>query len=224
MPDRKFWLLESPESERYRASWRDGEVDTETVYCPKYPGHQRGGKRLDPLSVNVNIKDSRLPDFLWTWYSECLIQDNVQKAFREEGLTGYELTPALVYVNNLAIPATFSELVVTGWGGVASPESGVRLLTECPYCMHRIYSGFNDAKHLIDWSKWDGSDFFMIWPLPRYIFVSDRVAQMVKQRFSGAELLAADKMQVGKTLTPGRLSYWMSEQRAHEIGDPLSIF
>jgi len=221
--NRNFWLLNPPESVRYRAAWRAGEVDTETVYCTKYPGHQRSGRRFDPLSVNV--RGDSLPDFVWTWYSECLIQDSVQRVFREEGLRGYELKPVRMYLNDVSISTpTFWELVVTGWGGVASPESGVRLVSECPYCRHRVYSCFNDPKQLIDWSKWDGSDFFMIWPLPRFIFVSDKVAKLVSQRFSGAELQAFDEIRCGKTLTPGRLSYWMPEPRAREIGEPLDIF
>ena len=42
---------------------------------------------------------------------------------------------------------------------------------------------------LIDASKWDGSDFFMVWPLPLFIFVTDRVVRAIHDsRLTGGVL------------------------------------
>ena len=41
------------------------------------------------------------------------------------------------------------------------------------------YSDFTNPEFLIDESQWDGSDFFMVWPLPRFIFVSNRGPRLI---------------------------------------------
>ena len=115
---------------------------------------------------------------------------------------------------------------MTGWAGIAPAESGVRLVERCDGCGHIRYSGCENSDALIDVSQWDGGDFFMVWPLPKYIFVTDRVAQLVRDnRLMGAVLeRPADLRFTSGGFSPGRLSYWMPEQRAHEFGDALGIY
>jgi hypothetical protein len=83
-----------------------------------------------------------------------------------------------------------------------------------------------EPSRLIDAGAWDGSDLFVIWPLPRYRFGSDRLAKILRQeKITGVKLIPARDipMKTGNTLSPGRLTHWMPERRAHELGDPLGI-
>lgn len=239
-----FWKLSKPDSVRGLAEWDDTVKFGEGIRCPVNPGHGRGGKRITDLSVLLTSKT--IPDFVWTWYSDCLIQDHVLRFFREQGFTGFEVRPAHARmkirakhpdpcddnpglrageVAQLEIP-TLWELVVTGWAGMAPPESGVRLAKLCPACNYREYSCFTDATKLIDESQWDGSDFFMVWPLPRYIFVTDRVAKAIRGRkLRGSQLKPSSRLECGTSgLAPGRLSHWMPEDRARQLGEPLGIY
>ena len=121
-----------------------------------------------------------------------------------------------------------SELLVTGWGGIAPESSGIREVDRCRACGHLLYSGIEEPRELIDIDKWDGSDFFIVWPLPRYRFVTARVAQVCnKYRLSGVSLnrnFPSPSRAVLPGYSPGRLSYYMPPQRAHLLGDDLQIF
>jgi hypothetical protein len=197
----------------------------ESVSCPLMPGHGRTGRRLTPLSVTLRRQPTE--DFVWTWYSECLVTQKVVDLFRSEGFTGYDLQPVTARLQSKAggLSSQLRELVVTGWAGIARRESGVVLVEECSGCGLKRYSCFNSPEFLIDSSNWDGTDFFMVWPLPKFIFVTDRVAAAVgKANLRGARLVPLHQLHCEGTLGGGRLSYWMPEERAHELGDPLGIY
>jgi hypothetical protein len=43
--------------------------------------------------------------------------------------------------------------------------------------------------NLLDQNQWDGSDFFMVWPYPKFIFITARVAEFIKKyKLTGARL------------------------------------
>lgn len=226
----RFWNLDPPDDERKLAEWDDSVVLGGPIYCSANPGHRRAGKRLTNLSVVLPRRD--VPDFVWTWKSECLVQDRVLTVFREHGITGFEVRPASAHfrVRTEADPPRLWELVVTGWGGVAPEASGVRLLESksCSVCGHLVYSGFDDPSRLIDESQWDGSDIFIVWPLPRFIFVTERVADVIRSyKLTGVVLQRQEDLRVRNllgTLAPGRLSHHMPEARARELGEPLGIY
>lgn len=225
MPESTFWSLASPNSTARLAKWVDGEMDLEQVICPIDEGHRRGGKRLTNLSVT--LPGRTVHDFVWTWQSECLVQEHVLDLLRKRGFTGFDVRPVRARFKRASEgePPRLWELIVTGWAGMASPTSGIRLLERCPGCGDSVYSGVNNLGAVIDASKWDGSDFFMVWPLPKFIFVTDRVAQVVRQsRLAGAVLKQPRDVNLsGGTVGGGRLSYWMPEDRARELGRPLGI-
>src|SRR5207244_4348579 len=82
----------------------------------------------------------------------------------------------------------FRELVVTGWGGVAPKSSGVRLIESCSNCGLLTYSRVLEWTNLFDERQWDGSEIFIIWPLPRYIMVTNRVASLINSnRLTGVK-------------------------------------
>jgi hypothetical protein len=224
MAETRFWHLAHPDSTARNAEWVDREMEIEQVVCPANGMHRRGGKRLTHLSVALRGKG--VEDFVWTWYSECLVQDHVLQLFKARGLSGYEVRPVKARFKRGSeheVPKLW-ELMVTGWAGMASAKSGIKLVERCDSCGDLSYSGCDDPERLIDVSEWDGSDFFMIWPLPKYIFVTDRVVHIIRDnRLKGAVLRHLRELDLSGGFGPGRLSYWMPEERAHELGKALDI-
>lgn len=226
MSKQLFWVLSSPESLSKKAEWDHEVMDMEQVICPIDPGHQRGGKRLGDL--NVELPSGSVQDFVWTWYSECLIQDHVLATFLNERFSGFEVKPVVAKFKSGAkgIPVLW-ELVKTGWSGMARPESGIERTLYCDACKHAKYSGIKDGSQLIDESKWDGCDFFAVWPLPGFIFVTQRVVDCIRDhRLTGVVPKPVDTMSgvgLDSGLGGGRMSYWMPESRAHELGKTAGI-
>ncbi len=98
----------------------------EINHCPDHANHQRGGRRLKDLSVV--LPDSQVQDFVWTWYSECLIQDHTLEMLRSNGLTGFDVRPVKARFSTSAHqPPRLWELVLTGWAGLAGRKSGIQL-------------------------------------------------------------------------------------------------
>jgi hypothetical protein len=150
----------------------------EQVICPLEPGHQRGGKRLNDLSIT--LPRGTVQDFVWTWYSEWLFQCQVLTLFRSEGFTGFNVKPVKA----------------------------------------RFKKGTDDDK------QWDGSDVFIVWPMPCFVFVSERVANCIRDHQLTGVLLRDVRglTDVGKDgLSAGRLSDWMPESRARESGERAGI-
>jgi hypothetical protein len=225
MAERQFWRLAKPHSTARYAEWARGEMDLEQVICPVNPGHRRGGKRLTNLSVV--LPGRTVEDFVWTWQTECLVQDHLLELFRKSGFTGFDVKPVKAAFKRASEqePPRLWELIVTGWAGIASAESGVNLVERCNTCGSLRYSGCSNVEKLIDASQWDGSDFFMVWPLPKFIFITDRVARVIREnRLAGVTIQRfADLRFASGSFSPGRLSYWMPEDRARELGGTLGI-
>jgi len=199
---------------------------TDLVTCPIYPGHRRSGPRLSPLDL---LLPNRPTDFLWTAASDCLIQDDVLEAFNAAGVTGFAAHHAKARFRRPqpGAPPVLWELKVIGWGGMARPESGIALdaSRSCQYCGHLVYSRFTNPAALIDPSAWDGSDVFIVWPLPRYIMFTEKAAAIIRrEEFTGTTLLDLAELEVSTgSLSPGRLSYWFPEEAARRLGLPLGI-
>ena len=140
MPNSQFWCLQWPESSRRLASWAAGEVQTEKIVCPINDGHQRQGKRLSDLSVTL----PRYPvqDFVWEWGGGCLLRDSAIELLKDNRFTGFEVKPVKVrFKRGSGEPPRLWELVVTGWGGMAPPGSGIRLIESCLACGSPHYLG-----------------------------------------------------------------------------------
>ena len=217
-----FWRLESTEDTDNVADW-DDEVDLEQIICPLDPGHQRAGRRIGEL--RIVLANKAVPDFVWI--NELLIQDHVLASFKEQGFTDFEVRPATARWRRPAersIP-TLWEVVVTGWAGMAPQSSGIRLIKACSACGLLRYSGFSDPGKIVDQNQWDGSDFFIVWPMPKFILVSDRVADFVRSmRYTGVRFVRPEGIEPCNGFGPGRLRYWMPEARARELGEPLGIY
>ncbi len=231
-----FWVLNRP-AKGSPQSWVTSAhrlEDFEAVICPADDGHNRQGKRVTPLTVTVY--SAMVTDIVQAVpFYECFLTDRVVDLFQSNGFTGFEVKPVEAVSNRTTDrkPPRLWELVVTGWGGVAPPESGVKLLSECPDCGCMFYSRWTKPGRLIDPSQWDGSDFFVVWPLMlwsmfRQVFVTDRVARAIREHgITGVGLTAQGELPVSREappLVPGRLSYYMPEARAREVGEPLGIY
>lgn len=220
-----FFLLSEPRPNRCVADLApDGNFQTEKILCQVFPGHQRS-RRLSAYDVIVPCDPP--PDVIFTWMSACLIQEKVKQILLNEHLTGFCTRPAQAKIKATSDQISVSELIVTGWAGVAPASSGIREIERCKGCGYLRYSPIEEPKELIDAKSWDGSDFFMIWPLPRYIFVTERVVEIFKRyALSGVVFEQYFPFSPGRShgYSPGRLSYYMPSDRAHAIGDEADIY
>ncbi len=202
------------------------ESALEIIRCPTDPGHERDGKRLTNLTVV--LPDSEVQDFVCTWYSELLIQTRALQVLKSVGITGFEVEPVVArFEKSSERPPELWELRVTGWAGIAKPESGIHLdeALTCRVCGHLRYTGLANPEQLIDEKTWDGSDFFMVWPMPRYVFVTEQVAAVVRDyHLTGVKVVPVGELKKTDGFTPGRLHYYMPEDRARQLGEPLGIY
>jgi len=188
-----------------------------TQLCERNPDHTRRQIRRTPL--RLEFRGVGLTDFLWTSYSEAIVGEDVVRVFAEWGMDGCEFVPVeLENTMGDPIAADLYELRVTGWGGMASVESGVRVLKECPHCKRRVFSGYTDPSQLVDLDAWDGSDIFTVWPLPRYLLATESVKELLAARqLTGVKAVPVAKLPkvVAGTLTPGNIRDWFDENRAN---------
>lgn len=218
-----FWVLRKPRWPS-PAEW-DESVHTESVTCPANEGHRRSGRRIGSLRI---ILSTRKPaDFVWTWYSDLLIGTRALELLNDAKITGFTTKPAVAfYRDGQEAPEKRYEIVVTGWGGLARPESGIHFDEEqsCSACGMLQYTGLENPELLCAEDQWDGSDIFMVWPLPAFPLVTERFVDVVRQhRLSGLECLPVEQLPPIATLGPGRLSYVMPKDRARILGGPLGI-
>jgi hypothetical protein len=212
--DRSMCIVESAE-----------DLHFEKVRCSADWGHARPGRRLNQLNVLVPCKP--VPDVMFTQFHDYLMLDRVREEFVGNGITGINFVSTKAMVKRTAGGLTLWEAVAVGWGGHVSPKSGVHLEEECSVCHHRHYSAISDPERLIQLDQWDGSDVFMIWPLPKFMFVTERAARLITQsRITGINLLKAlpPSLIESDGFGPGGLGLWMPDERAHMIGDPLGIY
>ncbi len=214
----KFLLLCPADNSKLRAEWTSGKNEVERITCPINQGHARPGRRLSPLDVSL----SKLPgerSLVWTWYGELLASQAVVDLLRVNGFTGFNAIPAIVRTRRAEMVRTaFFELCITGWGGLPARESGIRRIQHCPGCNLSIYSCFDDGKHLIDVDQWDGSDFFFVWPAPRFLFVPAGVVEMLtREKISGWAARELAEVNCSSQLTPGALDCWLPLDKIDEI-------
>lgn len=245
----KFWCLSEPDSTVGLAE-RDRQR-IEELEKLRGPVGLQAAERTD-IALPVLVTSRKLKDFVWTWNFNCLVQDRVLDLFRSLGFTGFEVLPIEARAKrrkpgadwdenvrafmeeqaaSIEIPRLW-EIMVTGWGGIAPPESGIKFLGYKECCIKGVtgpsYSKLTNAHYLIDEKQWDGSDFFIVWPIAKYIFVSDRVAKIIKNnKLRGCKLEPSEALVdpfAGYTYNPCGLRYYLPEKRAREIGEPLGIY
>ncbi len=137
----KFWILE-PHKTRL-AKWDSGNIWKKRDSAQEgYAGFGGPANRL--LDLRVVPKTADIPDFVWT-VPDCLIRTEALDMLHDQGFTGFQVRhvwarldsslvqdgsgadDAVVEVSSMASARVENvwELVVTGWGGLAGPGSGV---------------------------------------------------------------------------------------------------
>jgi hypothetical protein len=167
LEDSEFYLFRAPESDRCLCTFApDATVRKEQITCPINPGHGRNGRFLSDFDLVVPC--SPPADVLFDWGTHRFVQEKALDIIRSEGLTGFWTKPAKARMKRTGESVPIRQLCVSGWGGVVAPESGIRMDEYCPGCQFSHYSPMTDPASLIDPLAWDGSDFFIIWPLPGF--------------------------------------------------------
>jgi hypothetical protein len=179
------------------------------------------------VQVGHNKRDQML---IWTWppWPFAIIHDRLVENLRSEGFTGHALRPATVRFRDGALSDEYKRLLVTGWGGMARPESGIRLKHACPGCLYKSYTELSDASELIDRSQWTGEDLFVVWPMPYFVFITSRLAEfLIASRTKSFSLRALEQ-----TLGPfageygfgvGSLGDTLPRDLALKYGKPLGV-
>jgi hypothetical protein len=219
-----FFLLDRQRPSECRVD-SGADIEYEQVICRLDRGHTRAGRRMNQL--NVVVPCDPVPDLMFTEFHEYLMTGRARDQFIAREITGIDFVPTKAVSKRTREHLTVWEAIVLGWGGQAAPESGVRVEEECPVCHHRHYSRISDPERLIQLDQWDGSDVFMIWPLPAFMFVTEKVIDLIiENSITGATWRKSlpPHLLEGDGYSPGGLALWMPEERARVIGDPLGIF
>jgi hypothetical protein len=222
--DGEFFHLTGPDEPSRKAEWGKGNE-----YAIAPDGETYAWRFQRPFRCIV--RKQQMGNIIWSGWIQCLISDRVLNLFRDEGVTGFEVHPAdprLMFPHDPK-DAVFWLLTVTGWGGMARPESGITGLND-PTGLDRLaYSRCTNPGEIIDPTQWDGSDFFIVWPLPNYWWVTSKVANLLKEHKLKRFTLVPPQdltfgLQSGEIdFLPGRLRQYFSEERAKQIGGPLGI-
>lgn len=216
----EFWFLDVPIGAK-RTEVDQGNLLLEVVDCPINAGHRRPGKRINNLAVVFSGDESA--DIVWTWESDLIVSNRLVELLRGEQLTGWSIRPVqVVSPSKTATPRW--ELSPHGWGGLALPASGVRLKERCEGCGLLVYGGLTDPSAIVDIERWDHSDMFLVWPLPRFVLCTARLVEaFVRHDVTGVSFKRLAELHVSDPITPGRLSYWMPRDLADRHGAGLGI-
>ena len=224
-----YFNLTRPASEHLLADVAKGapKAQMEILSCPITDEHLDGSRRVSELAWQMTHND-RKELLIWDWIEGCVIHQTVLDEFSKRGISGYRLKPATVRFRDGIVSNDYSELVVTGWAGVARQEAGIRLVENCPACHWKRYSALEDVEQLIDWSQWTGEDFFIVWPLPNFVLVTERVAQTLLELQIGSFRLLGLLEDVDPAVresgfTVSRLSDFLPQDVALKYGKPLGL-
>jgi hypothetical protein len=171
--------------------------DWESIVCLKDPGHQRAGRRLTHLSLDV--VSSNVVDFSRTMLSDVVVTDHALEVLRQAGLTGFQARPTKVEavpdgVKRSDLPPLW-EFVVTGKGGPADEAAGIVELSRCQACGLVRYSAFEHGI-VVNEHTYDGSDFFTVLEYPKYVLVNHRAKEViVKSQLTNVAFVESTKLE-----------------------------
>lgn len=199
----------------------------EIAKCPITKEHVDSRKRISQLFLQVkhNYRDEML---IWPWIpNRYVVHEKLLLEFEREGFTGYRTKPAAVCFRDGSISSEYHEFIVVGWAGMASAESGIKLIKSCSGCHTNKYSSSNNVEAIIDWKQWTGDDFFLVWPIPLSTLITERVAKWLLQNkiksfaLGGLQDVTPAVAKFG--FSPGRLSDYFPEDLAIKYGRPLGL-
>lgn len=223
---RDCFLLESPDSERLIGAASQGSwLDVERTACPINARHMPGKRRWNEIFVEVS-HNKREEAIIWT-IGDCLMHESLLAEFERRGFTGYRPLPAKVRFRDGSLSNQYREFIVTGWAGAAHVDSGIRLVEVCPACGSQTYSRSGIAKQMVDWDQWTGDHFFRVWPLAKRVFVTDEVADFLKESAPRSfDIFPAEKspgLRYPGTMIVERFSAHFPADLAIRYGRPLGL-
>jgi hypothetical protein len=177
---------------------------------------------MNPLEVVAPVRP--LYDFQWTPYREAVVTAEIVRTFQKEEVSGVNFLPVRTETT-LGDPhyQELYELRVVGWGGVAPPESGIRIMEECSFCRRRVFTKYESAARLFNLEAWDASDMFLVWPLPRFAMATGKIRELIlREKFTGVSVEPLSAMRTNSlvpTLTPGHVQDWFDEPRASKLAE-----
>jgi hypothetical protein len=219
-----FQLTQLKKADRLWATWDSTPDDWEVSLCSTGTIEHWDGQRFR-TNLAVSVGYSRRDELLiWGWFSGCLVHESLLSEFEGQGIAGYRLKPATVRFRDGRLSTEYQQLVVVGWAGVASEESGIHLDEKCRFCHSAIYSKLCHPEKLIDWNQWTGEDFFTVWPVG-YMLITRRVAELLQSlKVKSFSLEEPDESWVGRNrFHVARLSSWMPDDVARKYGEPLGL-
>ena len=221
MPE--YYLLAPPDSTAPLAEQIAEAADWEISVCPTADYLHFDGHRLKS-NLTVKVSHNRKNVLLiWAWLrGRPLIHEKLIEELEAMGATGYRLKPGSVRFQDGSVSNEYRELVVTGWAGVASPDSGLKPIERCLDCHYVKYGPLPHPEKLMDCSQWTGEDFFTIWPLLGGVFINGRVGVLLRRLNTRSYTLERPSRSWGGP-TVGRLSATMPDDLAQKYGEPLGI-
>jgi hypothetical protein len=220
-----YFNLRAPTSEQLLAD-NESYGNRQNFPCSITTEHLDGSRRIGQLlaSVKHNRHDERM---IWCWAFGFLTHESLLAEFAQQRFTGYRSQPATLRFRDGSISREYHEFIVTGWAGLAAKESGVRVVKGCPACHWKKYSPVTNYEELIDWTQWTGEDFFIVWPMPNWILITERVALWLLSRdvrsFRLTSLDDWDQAAGATGFTVGRLSNFLPEDLAIKYGRSLGL-
>ncbi len=176
-------------------SEKEGDNPFESVYCPKYKGHQRA-KRPPSVPLRLIIPNNNY-DLITTWYSDWLINVRVANLLKEHNITGYKLADIVIRDDKRRgdnFNKNLFELVVTGSGGNIHPSSGHQVISVCEYCGHVKFKAF-DHGIIVNEKDWDGLDIFTVKEYPKFILVTPKVKKLFEDNHvTGCQFVLANDL------------------------------
>lgn len=225
MSTNDYYYIESIYSDRFYGDGNESYSNREHTPCTITRKHLDGSHRVGQLNLQMHHNDRR-EWIIWSMAGTVIRQDML-KEFDKEKFSGFRTEPATVRFRDGTISQDYREFIITGWAGIARPESGVKIRQDCPGCHWKTYTAIKDPEKLIDWSQWSGEDFFVVWPLPLFMFVTERVANWFKakksRRYSVRGPGDRGELIGGSGFTVARLSNYMPIDLALKYGRPLGL-
>ena len=171
--------------------------DWEGIVCPKDEGHQRAGRRITEL--NIDLVSKRIVDFSSTILSDIVITTGALRVLSAAKLTGFRVEPAVVHafpksMAPEAVPKLW-EFLVTGDGGLSHPASGIKLKRKCDACGSVRYSAYEHGI-IVDEDAYDGADFFTVKEYPRHVLVNEKAKAAIESSgLSGVKFIESSKLE-----------------------------
>jgi hypothetical protein len=222
----EYFELHGPDSQHLSAT-DTVEDANETRLCRATSGYSQHRSLRRVADLFLEVKHTRRDQWIISAFFEGMVMHTrLLEEFERRGFTGYRLRPATVRFRDGSLSHEYSQIVVSGWAGVAPPESGIELIEACGDCGYKRYSPLQHPEHLIDWSQWTGDDFFIVWPLPKYMMITRRVADVLAELKVKSYCLKdprVSQQQYSFGYTVGALSDYVPEDLAIRYGGPLEL-